>query len=154
MNRTFPALILAGLLLNSCAARHAAALHDWKFWAGETVIAISLFEDGRSTCRNFRYGFVEGTGLAQGTHSCGVIAGKLTGAFAFDTGMNLLERHFGHEDPSPVIRNITPWVVPTIICAVHCTAAGHNYSLTPPEGKTNASINLVRGPIGPAVPVL
>jgi len=126
---------------------HVSALRDWRFVAGEAVIATVQILDGYSSCRAFGRGYVEGNPVFKGNHSCRNVGLQMGGAFAFDTTLNLLEHKYGAGDPSRFWRNFAAWSIPAIAVAVHGSAAAHNFSLADKSAQA-----IARARIGPDVP--
>lgn len=110
-------------------ARPKHFYEDWKWWAGESVIIAAVALDGHSTCQGFNRGLVENNFLARGSTSCGRTAGSLVAGAGFYTALHLLDRKYVADGQSRVWDFLGYTEVPIVACAIHCTAAAHNYSL-------------------------
>jgi hypothetical protein len=123
--------ILGLILLTavSCGASPRHWFQDKRWWAGEAIIAGSVFLDAHSTCTRIGARGVETSIVFSGNRSCGASTGIGAGAIGFYTILHATEWHFGHDDPNKVIRALTPWMVPAAIAPIHLSAAAHNYSL-------------------------
>jgi hypothetical protein len=108
---------------------HISALRDWRFWTGEAVIAASQILDGASTCKAFHYGAVESSPLDRGSRSCRTASLGLSGAFAFDTALNLLQHKWFVDGNGGVLDTVIAFSVPAAVAPIHFQAAAHNYHL-------------------------
>jgi len=122
-----PMWLVVLLLPVKASPRHWYTSKAW--WAGETIIALSVALDAHSTCQGFGQGLREGSVLLYGNRSCPAAAGISLGAFAGYTALHAAEWHVGHDDPNKVIRRLTPWMLPAAVAPLHFYAAGHNYLL-------------------------
>jgi len=124
---------------------HLSAMRDWRFWAGEGLIAAAVVLDAKSTCDGFGHGFVEGGTIQHGGHNCAVTAGAMVGAGAFYTSLDLLGHKYAVDPNDRVWRNIAAFAVPASAAAVHVTVAAHNWSLAPPPDTAAARARLATG---------
>lgn len=142
-------IIFALLAAPSASARQRKWYRDWKFWAGEGVIAAALVLDGRSTCDGFKYGFVEANAFSRGTRSCPRIARQLIIAGAVYTTVNLLEHKYVVE-PGHRYWNFAAYVeTPVIVGVGHGYAADRNFRLIH-EAKAHGQITGLAGGLFPS----
>lgn len=127
-----PCLGAQGRVRPTERTRHISALKDWRFWVGEAAIATAQILDGASTCRAFHRGAIESSVADFGTHNCGVAAGVLGGAFAFDTTLNLVEHKYFVESPRGAFSTVVAFSVPAAVVPIHLQAAVHNFGIAPP----------------------
>lgn len=126
--KTSPIALLA--ILTIATPAQSAPKHwykNWKLLTGEAVIITVATLDAQSTCRAFSHGGVESGPVLSGNKSCGVEVGTMIGGIAFYTTLHALEWRIGHKDETRIVRDLSPWMVPAVVTAIHLPAAIHNY---------------------------
>lgn len=137
------------LLLALAVPAQAAPKHfwrDWKWWAGEAVIATSLALDAHSSCRGISMGYYEGNRLLYGSRSCAAVSGAAAGGFAFYTTLHALAWHcesnigwkcYGLNQDDGKYRKAWQTFaytgIPATAVAFNLRAAIHNYKLPEPN---------------------
>jgi hypothetical protein len=124
---------------------HLSAVRDWRFWAGEGLIAVSVALDAKSTCDGFGHGFVEGGTIQHGGHNCAVTAGAMVGAGAFYTSLNLIGHKYAVDPNDGWFRNVAAFAVPASVAAVHLSTAARNWTVAPPPDTAAARARLAQG---------
>ena len=129
-------LLALVVLLSALPASAGPKKHFWtdkKVLVGEAIIIGStLGLDATSTCHALRNGTEAGGSLVS---TCGQAVGVEAAAASFYTLLNYAEWHFGHDDPNRYWRFTSYWSMPAAVCAIHCTAAIHNFQVTSGERK-------------------
>lgn len=138
--KLFAAVLIAATLTVTVSAHKmpippiAPKKHFWtdkKVLVGEAIIIGStLGLDAISTCQRIHLG----TDKNPLIHSCGTAVAVEGAAAGFYTVLNYAEWHFGHDDPNKYWRFASYWSIPVTVCAIHCSAAIHNWDL-PTHGE-------------------
>jgi len=104
---------------------------DWKWWAGEAVIAAAIAADVRSSilvldrCPQC----TEQNPLLGKRPSHKKLIGVGLAAIGIESGLHIANWHLGHDDPNRFWRGMAYWSVPVIVGSMEGYYAHHNYGL-------------------------